>query len=45
MMWDLYMYIGIWCGDYFDNDDCLLITLKWWIVLVELSMLDGEQGE
>jgi len=35
-------HIYIWCGDPFDNDDCLLITLKWWIVLVELSMLNEE---
>ena len=48
MRWDWYMcvcvcvYIYIWCGDSFDNDDCLLITLNWWIVLVELSMLNEE---
>ena len=42
--WDLCIYIHthIWCGDFFDNDDYLLITLKWWIVLVELSMLNEE---
>jgi len=39
------MSIFIWCGDFFDNDDCLLITLKWWIVIVELSMLNEEKGE
>jgi len=38
----VYIYICIWCGDSFDNDNCLLITLKWWIVLVELSMLNEE---
>jgi len=38
----VYVCIYIWCGDFFDNDDSLLITLKWWIVLVELSMLNEE---
>jgi len=38
----VYVCIYIWCGDLFDNDDCLLITLKWWIVIVELSMLNEE---
>jgi len=38
----VYVYIYIWCGDFFDNDDCLLINLKWWIVLVELSMVNEE---
>ena len=38
----IYIYIYIWFGDSFDNDECLIITLKWWIVLVELSMLNDE---
>jgi len=54
MRWDLYMcvcvcvYIYIyvcmyvWCGDSFDNNNCLLITLNRWIVFVELSMLNEE---
>jgi hypothetical protein len=41
----VYVYMYIWCGDFFVDDDCLLITLKWWIVLVELSMLNEEWCE
>ena len=36
------VYVYIWFGDSFDNDDCLFITLKWWIILIELSTLNEE---
>jgi len=38
----VYVCIYVWCSDSFDNDNFLLIPLKWWIVLVELSMLNEE---
>jgi len=39
----IYIYIYIWFGDSFDDEDCLLITLKWRIKWVILSLIGVDE--